>query len=198
MLVTQSCLTLWPVDCSHKASLSTWFPRQEYWSVLPSPSPGDLLDPGIEPGSPTLQADSLPPEPPGKSSNNSTYLQHRCLLRIKEEDVVYCKAGPWPRLGWGKWDAQGAKFKEVSKGSLKCRLPLSPHLGPDPNASYTGQARGHREGSWDTPRTHSEAHAEIIPVFVQLPMCVSVGRYMCKCVHIYIYIHTHTHIYVHL
>ena len=34
---------------------------------MPFPSPGDLLDPGIEPGSPTLQADSLPTEPPGKS-----------------------------------------------------------------------------------------------------------------------------------
>ena len=42
------------------------FSRQEYWSGLPFPSPGDLPDPGIEPGSPTLQADALPSEPPGK------------------------------------------------------------------------------------------------------------------------------------
>ena len=41
------------------------FSRQEYWSGLPFPSPGDLPDPGIEPGSPTLQADSLGSEPPG-------------------------------------------------------------------------------------------------------------------------------------
>ena len=40
--------------------------RQEYWSALPFPSPGDLSDPGIEPRSPALQADSLPAEPPGK------------------------------------------------------------------------------------------------------------------------------------
>ena len=40
------------------------FSRQEYWSGLPFPSPGDLPDPGIEPGSPALQADSLPSEPP--------------------------------------------------------------------------------------------------------------------------------------
>ena len=45
--------------------LSMEFSRQEYWNGLPSPSPGDLLHPGIEPGSPTLQADSLPTEPPG-------------------------------------------------------------------------------------------------------------------------------------
>ena len=44
------------------------FPRQEYWSGLPFASPGDLHDPGIEPGSPALKADSLPSEPPGKPS----------------------------------------------------------------------------------------------------------------------------------
>ena len=42
------------------------FSRQERWSGLPFPSPGDLPDPGIEPGSPALQADALPAEPPGK------------------------------------------------------------------------------------------------------------------------------------
>ena len=42
-----------------QAPLSTGFSRQEYWSGLPLPSPGDLTDPGIKPGSPVLQADSL-------------------------------------------------------------------------------------------------------------------------------------------
>ena len=42
------------------------FSRQEYWSGLPFPSPGDLPNPGIEPGSPTLQIDALSSEPPGK------------------------------------------------------------------------------------------------------------------------------------
>jgi len=42
------------------------FSRQEYWSGLPLPSPWELLDPGIKPGSPTLQADSLLSEPPEK------------------------------------------------------------------------------------------------------------------------------------
>ena len=45
---------------------SMGFSRQEYWSGLPSPSPGDLPDPGITPVSPTLQADALLSEPPGK------------------------------------------------------------------------------------------------------------------------------------
>ena len=59
--------SLWPH--SHKAyqaPLSMGFSRQEYWSGLPFPFPGDLPDPGIEPSSPILQADALPSEPPGK------------------------------------------------------------------------------------------------------------------------------------
>ena len=52
-----------PWTVARQASLSMGFPRQEYWSGLPFPSPGDLPDPGIEPGSPALQADSLLSEP---------------------------------------------------------------------------------------------------------------------------------------
>ena len=48
------------------------FPRQEYRSGLPFPSPGDLPDPGTEPGSSALQADSLPTEPPGKPVTDAT------------------------------------------------------------------------------------------------------------------------------
>ena len=44
------------------------FSRQAYWNGLPFPSPGDLPDPGIKPGSPTFQADALLSEPPGKPS----------------------------------------------------------------------------------------------------------------------------------
>ena len=49
-----------------QAPPSMGFSRQEYWSGLPFPSPGDLPDPGIEPRSPALQADALTSEPPGK------------------------------------------------------------------------------------------------------------------------------------
>ena len=51
---------------AHQASTSIGFSRQEYWSGLPFPSPGDVSDPGIEPRSPALQADALTSEPPGK------------------------------------------------------------------------------------------------------------------------------------
>ena len=51
----------------NQAPLSVGFSRREYWSGLPFPSPRDLPDPGIEPGSPALQANSLLTEPPGKT-----------------------------------------------------------------------------------------------------------------------------------
>ena len=64
----QLCRTLFYTinGSQQKAPLSKGFSRQEYWSGLPFLSPGDLPDPGIEPKSPTLQADALTSEPPGK------------------------------------------------------------------------------------------------------------------------------------
>ena len=68
VLVSQLCPTLSDsMAVAHQAPLSTEFSKQEYWSGLPFPSPGDLPDPEIEPGSPALQADSLPTELPGNS-----------------------------------------------------------------------------------------------------------------------------------
>ena len=52
------------------------FSRPEYWNGLPFPPPGDLSDPGIEPRSPALQADSLPSEPPGKPLYTYTHTQY--------------------------------------------------------------------------------------------------------------------------
>ena len=63
LLVTLSCPTLCdPMDCTRQVPLFLGFSRQEYWSELPFLSPGDLPDQGIEPGSPSSQADSLPSE----------------------------------------------------------------------------------------------------------------------------------------
>ena len=59
-----SFVTRWAV--AHQGPLSISFSRQEYWSGSPFPPPGDLHNPGIKPGSPTLQVDSLPSEPQGK------------------------------------------------------------------------------------------------------------------------------------
>ena len=61
-----------PWTVAHQAPLSMGFSRQEYWSGLPLPSPGCLPDPGIESGSPALQADSLLSEPPRKPKPRNT------------------------------------------------------------------------------------------------------------------------------
>ena len=63
-----------PWTGARQAFLSMGFSRQEYWSGLPFPSPGDLADPGIEPGSRALKAVSLPLEPPGKLSGKHWFL----------------------------------------------------------------------------------------------------------------------------
>ena len=78
MLVAQLCLTLYhPMTVAHQAPLSMEFSRQKYWSGLLCPSPEDLPDPGIKPGSPALRADSLLSEPSGKPG---------------QKPIQYCKA----------------------------------------------------------------------------------------------------------
>ena len=67
LCVTQSCPTLCnPMDLAHQVPLSMELSRQEYWSGLPFPSPGDLPDPGIKLQSPALHVDSFQSKPPGK------------------------------------------------------------------------------------------------------------------------------------
>ena len=63
-----------PWTVAYQASLSMGFSSQEYWSGLPFPSPGDLPDPRIEPRSPTLQADTLPSEPPLSILYSNVYI----------------------------------------------------------------------------------------------------------------------------
>ena len=73
-----SCVRLFatPWTIAHQAPPSMGFSRQEYWSGLPFPSPGDLPDPGIEPGSPALQADPLTSKPAGKPLQCYSYVQY--------------------------------------------------------------------------------------------------------------------------
>ena len=74
----KSCPTLCdPVDCSPPGFSVHGI---EYWSGLPFPSPGDLPDPGIKPGSPALEADALTSEPPGKPTAEVTRVQKEGLL----------------------------------------------------------------------------------------------------------------------
>ena len=86
VLVAQSCPTLCdPMDCS---PLSMRFSRQGYWSGSPFPFPGDLPNPGIKPGSPALQADSLPTE-----------LQGRPVLKLKDIiNHLFLSSGSLPKF----------------------------------------------------------------------------------------------------
>ena len=72
--------TLWTVV--HRAPPPMGFSRQEYYSGLPFPSPGDLPNPGIEPRFPVLQADTLTSEPPGKPNIplSQGLIQRKALL----------------------------------------------------------------------------------------------------------------------
>ena len=82
-VVSDSFVTTWTI--AHQAPLSMGFPRQEYWSRLPFPSPEDLPDPGIEPASPALQVDSLLSKP--QQSWISGYLgQHFC-----RNQMMFCE-----------------------------------------------------------------------------------------------------------
>ena len=116
--VAQLCLTLCdPMGCSLPNSSILGFFRQEYWSGLPFPSPGDLPNPGIEPRSAMLGVDSLPTEPPGKPSKNTrvgnlSLLQRIFLTQESNQGLLHCRqmryqlsyqeAQFWPSTGWQK------------------------------------------------------------------------------------------------
>ena len=84
-----SCVRLFatPWTAAHQAPLSMGFRRQEYWSGLPFPSPGDLPNPGIKPRPPALQADSLPS---GKARQGNVYL----IKVTKENKKFSTRMGP--------------------------------------------------------------------------------------------------------
>ena len=95
-LAAQPCPTLCdPMDCSPTGTCPWGFSRQEDWSGLPCPSPGDLPNAGIEPGSPTLQADSLLTEPPGKPKNTGVgslpFLQGIFLTQKLNQGLLHCR-----------------------------------------------------------------------------------------------------------
>ena len=113
-----------PWTVARRAPLSVRFPRQEYWRGLPFPSPGDLLDQGIEPGSPAWQTDSLPPEPPGKLQGVRGETQNRLHLIPRPDE------GPWtshpadPDLSFlfCKRGRRAPPFKASREGEMRADL----------------------------------------------------------------------------
>ena len=87
---------------ARQAPLSMGFSRQEYWSGLPFPSPEDLPNPGIEPGSPALQADSLPFE-----------LQGRPLLVFYYEALLELGSADMRKLTFASLSSESVQFSDL-------------------------------------------------------------------------------------
>ena len=111
----QLFVTPWAV--AYQASPSVGFSRQEHWSGLPFPPAGDLPHPGIKPASPTLQADPIPSEPPGKPE----------VTRA----MAYDKAGPyasglvyWVSLGTEDISPSPQDFEPHGQPNVLCLLLL--------------------------------------------------------------------------
>ena len=96
--------SLWPhgLTIAYQAPQSMGFSRQEYWSGLPFPSPGDLPNPGIEPRSPALQADALLSEPPRKSWGiwKNTNLTRRPSAQITSHSLMPPVWSPAPCMAY--------------------------------------------------------------------------------------------------
>ena len=122
--------TPWTVAC--QAPLSMEFSRQKYWSALPFPSPGDLPNPGIEPRSPVLQADSLPSKPASpikygeRNQNNRTkchfvfklspYSQTLKRVFTRAENTHTC-VHPW----LGRWEEKVEQNEPSERGSVSAK-----------------------------------------------------------------------------
>ena len=118
-----SCVRLFatPWTVAYQAPLSMGFSRQECWSGLPFPSPGDLPNPGIEPRSPALRADALPSEPPGKPMTNlDNILKSRDITLPTKVHLV--KAMVFPRVMYGceSWTINKAECQRIDAFELWC------------------------------------------------------------------------------
>ena len=127
-LISCGWLFATPWTVARQAPLSMGFSRQEYWSELLCPPPGDLLEPGIWPVPPALQADSLPTEPPGKPS--------------------------WSIVNW-KLSHKGFAAAAAAKSLQSCPTLCDPIDGSPPGSSVPGilQAR-----SWNGLPVPSPMH----------------------------------------
>ena len=131
-LVAKSCLTLViPRTVGRQAPLSMGFSKQEYWSGLPFPSPGDLPDPGIKPGSTALQADDLPTELWGKP----LFSQRHSQIHTGESYAL-----TFSHL----WTQPSAKLKAISS-SKKTLSDNGTSWDQSKNAAIAGQNNHHRQ-----------------------------------------------------
>ena len=113
-------VTPWTV--AYKALPSVGFSRQEYWSGLPFPSPGDLPDPGIEPRSPALQADALPSKPPGKPyvMSDSCDPMNGSLLGSSVHGILQKRILRWVAISFSRGTSLPRKWTQVSCTAGRC------------------------------------------------------------------------------
>ena len=117
-----------PWTTAHQAPLSMWFPRQEYWSGLPLPSPGDLPDPGIISASPALAGGFCAPEPPGQSSE--VLVAQSCPTLCDPVDCIACQA-PLSTEFFRQENWSGLLFLSLGDLSTPGIEPRSPALQAD-------------------------------------------------------------------
>ena len=103
------------------------FTRQEYWSGLPFPSPGDLPDPGIEPGSPALQTDTLLSEPPK--------VPYKYKVRIT---VFYCTESESCIQLFGLYSPWNSPGQNTGVSSLSLLQGIFPTQGSNPGLRISG------------------------------------------------------------
>ena len=103
------------------------FSRQECWSRLPFPSPGDLPDPGIEPWSPALQADTLPSKPPGESQEERIMLLNGYLAMFG--DIFNCQV--WEsatKIRNAAKHLNNAQDKPLQQRNIVSKMSIMPRL----------------------------------------------------------------------
>ena len=103
-----SCVWLFatPWTVAQQAPLSMGFPRQEYWSGFPFPSPGDLPHTGMEPESPTVAGGFFTTEPPGRPPASCFLFHTAGALWFLDALPIWCRPEPsaWPVAGSGLFD----------------------------------------------------------------------------------------------
>ena len=111
-----------PQTVAHQPPLSMGFSRQEYWSGLPCPPPGDLPNPGIKCKSPILEADSLSSEPPGKSYMLYTHTQINTIYWAikKARESILSNSG----AGEDSWESLGQQGDQTNQPSRRSTLNI--------------------------------------------------------------------------
>ena len=128
MKVAPSCPTL----CNPMDSMSMEFSRPEYWSGLPFPSPGNLPNPGIEPRSSALQADSLPAEPAGKPKNTGvgslSLLQGIFPTQEWDQGLLHCRQILYQLSYQGSPTVDSVFLQKLLRGTclILCLFPVHP------------------------------------------------------------------------